>query len=154
MTPTTLDWPIANTQHGMLVAFGEFVQQHGLIEHLMQVPIPQKTRRFTPQTKLVELLASILSGLEHLEGLNDGPHPLAKDAVVAQAWGQDGFVHYSGVSRTSNVCDAQTVRAVEQAITEFSRPFLAAEVNELLRRGTTILYDLELKKTGTRFRCL
>jgi len=144
VTPTTLDWPIANTQHGMLVAFGEFVRQHGLIEHLMQVPIPQKTRRFTPQTKLVELLAGILSGLEHLEGLNDGPHPLAKDAVVAQAWGQDGFAHYSGVSRTLNVCDAQTVRAVEQVITEFSRPFLAAEVNELLHRGAAILYDLDL----------
>jgi hypothetical protein len=41
---TTLsDWPLSNTDHGLLVAFGEFLQQHGLIENLMQVPVAQKT---------------------------------------------------------------------------------------------------------------
>jgi hypothetical protein len=138
------DWPAAQTEHGMLVAFGEFVQQHGLIERLMQVPIPQKARQFTPQTKLVEFLAGIQSGIEHLEDLNDGPHPLVKDAVVAHAWGQAGFAHYSGVSRTLDVCTPETVRAVEQAVTEFSRPFIAAQVTELLRRGTDIVYDFDL----------
>jgi len=64
---TTSDWPAANTQHGLLVAFGEFLKQHGLIESLKRVPIAQKTRRFPPQTKQVEFLAGILSGMEHLE---------------------------------------------------------------------------------------
>jgi len=73
VTTTTSDWPVVNTQHGMLVAFGEFLQQHGMIERLMHVAIPQKTRRFAPQTKLIEFLAGILSGMEHLEDLNDGP---------------------------------------------------------------------------------
>ncbi len=144
MTTTTSDWPTANTQHGLLVAFGEFLQQHGLMDGLMHVSIPQKTRRFTPQTKLVEFLAGILSGLEYLEDLNDGPHPLAKDTVVARAWGQPGFAHYSGVSRTLDICNDHTVKAVEQAITDFSRPFLTAEVNELLRRGAAIIYDFDL----------
>ena len=106
---TTSDWPVANTEHGLLVAFGEFVQQHGLIERLMQVPVMQKTRTFAPQTKLVELLVGLMSGLEHLADLNDGPHPIATDSVVARAWGQAGFAHYSSVSRTLAVCDAQTV---------------------------------------------
>ena len=43
----------------MLVAFGEFVQQHGLLERLQQVPIDHKTRAFTPQAKLIEFLAGI-----------------------------------------------------------------------------------------------
>jgi hypothetical protein len=131
-----------------MVAFGEFLQQHGLIERLRQVPIPQKARRFTPQTKLVEFLVGILSGLEHFEDLNDGSHPLVKDTLVAQAWGQPGFAHYSGVSRTLEACDSQTVKAVEQAIAEFSQPFIAAEVNELLRRGAAILYDFDLTGQG------
>ena len=90
MTTASLDWPIANTSHGMLVAFGEFLSQHGLIERMMQVPIPQKTRRFAQQAKLVEFLAGILSGSEHLQDLNDDPHPVAKDGVVARAWDQAG----------------------------------------------------------------
>ena len=144
MTTKTSDGQAANTQHGLLVAFGEFLQQHGLIERLMKVAIPQKTRRFSPQTKLVEFLAGILSGMEHLEDLNAGPHPLTKDPVVAQAWGQSGLAHYSSVSRTLDVCSARTVKAVEQVISDFSRPFIAAQINELLRRGAAIIYDLDL----------
>ena len=144
MSLTCLNWPAANTQHGMLVAFGEFLQQHGLIERLMQVPIRQKTRTFAPQTKLIEFLAGIMSGIEHLEDLNDGSHPLVKDRVAAQAWGQAGFAHYSGVSRTLDVCDERTVAAVEQALNEFSRPFIAAAVQDLLRRGAPITYDFDL----------
>ncbi len=51
--------PITNTDHGMLVAFGEFLQQHGLLERLRQVPMPQKTHAFSPQDKLIELLIGL-----------------------------------------------------------------------------------------------
>ena len=150
MTPTTSDWPAANTQHGLLMAVGEFLQQHGLIERLRRVPLPQKTRRFSPQTKLVEFLAGILSGMEYLEDLNEGPHPLTKDPLVAQAWGQSGFAHYSGVSRRLEVCQAQTVTAVEQALSDFSRPFVVAQADELLRRGTAIIYVRPTAGRGQR----
>ena len=138
------DWPTANTQHGMLVAFGEFLKQHGVIDRLMSVTIQQKTRRFGPQTKLVEFLVGIMSGIEYLQDLNDGPHPLVPDTIVARAWGQPGFAHYSNVSRTLDTCDEQTVKDIEQVITEFNRPFLATSVQELLRRGAPIVYDFDL----------
>jgi hypothetical protein len=144
MTTKSSDWPMANTSHGMLVAFGEFLSQHGLIERLKQIPIGQKTRKYRPQTKLVEFLTGITSGMEHLEDLNDGVRPLAKDEVVARAWRQTGFAHYSSVSRTLDVCNEQTVAAVEKAIEEFSQPFIANRVHELLRRGAAIVYDFDL----------
>jgi len=135
---------MANTQHGMLVAFGEFLSQHDLIDRLMHMPIAQKTRTFAPQTKLVEFLAGIMSGVEHLQDLNDGPHPLVKDSVVARAWGQPSFAHYSGVSRTLDACDEQTVAAVEQASNEFSQPFIATAVEDVLCRGAALIYDFDL----------
>jgi uncharacterized coiled-coil protein SlyX len=144
VTTRASEWPTANTDHGLLVAFGEFLQQHGLIDRLMQVPIRQKTRTYAPQTKLVEWLAGIMSGIEYLSDLNDGPHPLAKDAVVARAWGQPGFAHYSGVSRTLDVCDENSIAAVERAINDFSRPFIDQRVQDLLRRGEPVIYDLDL----------
>jgi hypothetical protein len=36
------DWNVTNTDHGLLVAFGEFLRQHGLLEQLRHVPISQK----------------------------------------------------------------------------------------------------------------
>ena len=100
----------------MLVAFGEFLSQHGLLAELMKVPIGQRGREFVPQTKLVEFLAAIMSGSEHLEDLSSGAHPLSKDRVVAQAWGQAGFAHYSTVSRTLDGCSKTTVEAVEEVV--------------------------------------
>ncbi|CAG0930639.1 hypothetical protein TFLX_01862 [Thermoflexales bacterium] len=144
MTTTSSDWPVDNTEHGLLVALGKSIQHHGLIDRLMQVPVKQKTRTFAPQTKLIELLSGIMSGMEHLADLNDGPHPIATDSGVARAWGQAGFAHYSSVSRTPEVCDAQTVAAVEHAIQEFSRPFIDQLVHDPLRRGEPIIYDLDL----------
>lgn len=137
-------WPTRNTEHGMLVAFGEFLQQHGLLERLHQVPIGQKTRAFAPQVKLIEFLAGIMSGIEHLQDLNAGPHPLARDRCVAQAWGLERFAHYSSVSRTLAVGDDATVAAVETAVTAFSQPFIETTVHELLRRGQALVYDFDL----------
>jgi hypothetical protein len=139
-----LEGPITNTEHGLLVALGEFLRQHGLLDQMRQLPISQKTHAFEPQDKLIEFLAGIMSGIEHLQDLNLGPRPLAKDATVAQAWGLEGFANFTTVGRTLARCDAQTVAAAEAAITAFSRPFVQTTVHELLRRGQPLIYDLDL----------
>lgn len=141
---TTTDWLRSNTDHGLLVAFGEFLQQHGLIQDLLDVPIAQKTVRYTPASKLVEFLAGIMSGMEYLSDLNDGPRPLAKDDVVARAWGQKAFAHYSSVSRTLDACDEQTVSALQSALERFSQPFIRTALHELVRSDSTIVFDLDL----------
>ena len=53
------DWPNTNAEHGMLVAFGEFLQQHGLQDRLQQVPVWQRTRELALQAKLIEFLAGM-----------------------------------------------------------------------------------------------
>lgn len=134
----------SDTEHGLLIAFGQFAQQHGLVRRLMQVPIDQKTRTFTPQTKLLELLIGTLAGIEYLRDLNDGPHPIAHDPLVAEAWGQAAWAHYSSVSRTLDACDAQTVRVAQEAVAAFSQPFIDRAVSAELRRGTPIVFDADL----------
>ncbi len=139
-----VDWSQPNTEHGLLVAFGEFFQQHGLLQQLSQVPIRQKTRDLPPQAKLIEFLSGIMGGIDYLSDLNDGPHPLAKDETVARAWGQPHFAHYSSVSRTLAACDEQTVEAVQHVIETFSRPFIHEAVHELWCAGATLVFDLDL----------
>ena len=138
------EWPMSNTEHGMLVVFGEFLRRQGLIDRLKQTPIEQKTYQHTPQDKLVEFLAGIMGGMEHLGDLNQAPHPIVQDAWVAEAWGQREFAHYSGVSRTLEACDERSVAAVEEAIRQFSQPYIDAAVQALLHKGEPIIYDLDL----------
>ena len=65
MTQSTSDWKMTNTQHGLLVAFGEFLSQHGFVDRLMGVVVKQKTCTDAPQAKLIEFLAGIMSGIEY-----------------------------------------------------------------------------------------
>ncbi len=81
-TPTQLsvetDHVRLPTQHGLMVAWGQFAQHIGLIEGLMHVPVPQKMIRHAPQKKLLEFQMAILVGVEYLQDINAG------------AWPQDG----------------------------------------------------------------
>jgi hypothetical protein len=61
------------TQHGLMVAWGQFAQDIGLIEGLMDVPVPQKMVRHAPQKKLLEFQMAILAGVEYLQDINAGP---------------------------------------------------------------------------------
>lgn len=135
---------VTRTAHAMLVPWGLYARQISLVQHLEQVPIPQRARDHTPQTKLIELLVSILSGCAYLQDISAGPHPLDHDRTVAAAWGQPAWADYSGVSRTLNACTSETVQAVRQAVARVSSPFIDREVLFSLQEYGTLLYDGDL----------
>jgi len=132
------------TQHALMVAWGEFAHQIGLIEKLSQVPIPQKSVVHTPQAKALAFLMGILTGMTHLKDLNEGPHPLAHDWVAIRAWGLAALPHYTGISRTLAACDEETVAAITQVLHEISQPFIDQEVRLLRERNQPLVLDLDL----------
>ena len=73
-----------------------------------QVPVPQTAHDFDPQDKLIEFLAGItphlrfgagVSSIEHLQDLNSGLRPLAKDAAVALGLGLERLAHFTTAGR-------------------------------------------------------
>jgi len=134
----------ASTDHALLVVLGEYARQLGLIERLQAVPIDQRQGDHPPQSKLIEFLVGILAGLEHLEDLNQAPHPLVKDQAVIASWGQAGFAHYSGVSRTLSAADDDTLSEVIEVLETVSQPFIDAEVMALAQHGQALVLDADL----------
>jgi len=132
------------TSHAMLVPWGLFAQRIGLIEELGRVPIPQRCREHSPQTKLIEFLVAILGSCAYLQDISHGPHPLDQDLLVAQAWGQEKWADYSGVSRTLHACNDGTVTAIREALWAVSRPFIQQEVVLALRDRGVLVYDGDL----------
>ncbi len=59
MNSITSDWLPANTQDGMLAAFGEFLKRHGMIDRLMGMRIQQEARRFAPQSDDADVMIRI-----------------------------------------------------------------------------------------------
>ena len=132
------------TSHAMLVPWGMFAQQIGLVKALMHVPIPQKTREHLPQTKLLEFLVAILNGCAYLQDISRSAHPLDQDQAVARAWGQKKWADYSGVSRTMQSSDEDSVLAVQEGLEIVSRPFIDREVVLALRDRGVLIYDGDL----------
>ena len=132
------------TQHALMVAWGDFAHEIGLIQSISQVPMPQKSVVHTPQAKVLTFLMGILTGITHLKDLNEGPHPLAHDWPAIRAWGLVSLAHYSGISRTMAACDEKTVAAITQVLHKVSQPFIAQEVRLLLRQNRPLIVDLDM----------
>jgi hypothetical protein len=135
----------ATTDHAWLVVLGYFAQAVGLVTELAKVPIEQrKGSKHTPQEKLIEFLVGILGGMEHLQDLNLAEQPIAKDPTVAEAWAQAIFAHYSGVSRTLEASDEDTLDAVIEVLHSMSRPFIDTAVLETLKQSGHLTVDVDL----------
>jgi hypothetical protein len=128
----------------MLICWGQFAQEIGWIDRMRAVPVPQRTRDHSPQSKLIELQAAILCGQAHLQDISRGAHPLVQDKCVAHAWGQAAWADYSGISRTLKACTAETVAALCQVCAAVSRPFLDREVLRAMQKHGYLLYDGDL----------
>ena len=132
------------TQHALMVGWGEFAHEIGLIDKLSNIPIPQKSVVHTPCAKVLTFLMGTLTGITHLKDLNEGPHPLAHDFWAIRAWGLVALPHYTGVSRTLAACDEKTVAAITDALHEIADPFIDKEVRLIRARDQPLILDMDI----------
>lgn len=138
----TLD---ATTEHAWLVVLGHLAQAWGLVTGLEGVPIGQRQGvKHTPQSKVIEFLVGILGGIDYLQDLNLGARPIARDATIAHAWAQEVFAHYSGVSRTLEAVDEETLAAVREVLRTVSHPFIQVAVLEAIKHPGHLTVDVDL----------
>lgn len=135
---------VQQTQHAFLVAWGVFGVEIGLIEALKAVKLKQKKYLHTPQTKVIEFLVATLAGLKQLQEISLAAHPLDKDQIVAEAWGQPAWADYTGVSRTLRSLSWVEAKMLAQALQQVSDPFLQAEVERLRSQGQRLRLDGDL----------
>lgn len=132
------------TQHAMLVAWGVYAQQIGLIEAIEEVKLHQKNREHKPQTKVLEFLVAMLAGLRHLQEISLAAHPIDRDQVVARAWSQPAWADYSGVGRTLQSLTVAEVEAVTEGLNRISQPFIDQEIGKALAESGRLIYDADL----------
>lgn len=136
--------PPVLTQHALLVAWGLYGQQIGLVEQLGQVKMKQKHHEHQPQSKVLEFLVAILAGYKHLQEISRSAHPLDQDGIVAEAWGQPGWADYSGVSRTLQRLTEREATSVMGVLDKVSQPFIDQEVRLALQQTGYLVYDADL----------
>lgn len=133
-----------DTQHALLIPWGHFAQEIGLILGIEAVKLNQKVYEHTPQAKVIEFLVTILSGAKYLKDTSLAAHPLDKDVAVAQAWGQKGWADYTGVSRTLKKLTWAEAHALVEVLERVSQPILESELALLGEQGRGLEYDGDL----------
>jgi len=133
-----------DTQHALLIPWGQFAREVGLVSGIEAVKLSQKVYEHTPQAKVVEFLVAILSGAKYLQDLSLAAHPLDKDLAVAEAWGQAGWADYSGVSRTLKHLSWTEAQALAAVLEQVSQPFVESELATLRSQGCKLQYDGDL----------
>jgi len=133
-----------STQHAMLVVWGQFAQEIGLLDQLATVPIPQKTVQHTPAAKLATLFMGLLSGIQHLTDLTHGPVPLYHDPALAHAWGLAALPEASGVSRTLSAATPQALTCLQDVLEALSAPFLQPAIADLRSHDQPFVLDADL----------
>ncbi len=132
------------TQHALLIPWGQFAQEIGLLSAIEAVKLNQKVYEHTPQAKVIEFLVAILSGAKYLQDVSLAAHPLDKDGAVAQAWGQQGWADYTGVSRTLKKLTWTEVNALVEVLERVSQPMIENELALLRAPGRGLEYDGDL----------
>ena len=136
--------PETQTQHAMLVLWGQFAQALGLVQKLNEVPLHQKKVQHDPHTKILEFFVAVLAGLEHLHDLSTAGEPIEKDMVVAQAWQQPAWADYSGVSRTLTVLTQAEAEQIVGVLDQISQAYINREVMLSLSTPGYLTVDVDL----------
>jgi hypothetical protein len=132
------------TQHALLVPWGQFAREIGLLSGIEAIKLRQKVYEHTPQAKVIEFLVAILSGAKYLQDISLAAHPLDKDVVVAEAWGQASWADYTGVSRTLSALRWAEVYEIVSVLERVSQPFLESELSVLHAQDNKLQYDGDL----------
>jgi len=133
-----------DTQHALLIPWGHFAREIGLLSGMAAIKLGQKFYEHTPQAKVLEFLVAILSGAKYLQDISLAAHPLDKDLAVAEAWAQVGWADYTGVSRTLKSLSWAEVHEIVNMLEAVSQPFLNSELSVLRGQGCGLQYDGDL----------
>jgi len=133
-----------DTQHALLVPWGHFAREIGLLSGIEAIKLSQKVYEHTPQAKVIEFLVAILSGAKYLQDISLAAHPLDKDLAVAAAWGQAGWADYTGVSRTLSALRWAEAHEIVSVLERVSQPFLDRELSVMRSQGDRLQYDGDL----------
>lgn len=123
------------TDHAMLVVWGQFAHCLGIPQAFAEVPMSQKTVIHTPQNKVLEFLVANLAGVPYAKDISKATQPLDQDQAVAKAWGVDGWADCSGVSRTMHSLTEAQGEQYSAIVDRAIQPWIDQEVQLALNQG-------------------
>ena len=109
----------ANTHYAPLAVLAAHFRQQHRVAPLKTVPLSIRTRHFTPQEKLIQVMLSILAGCRTLSEVNS---KLKHEHALAAACGWDRFADQSTLSRTLDALSLEQIEHLRAAARQIWLP--------------------------------
>jgi hypothetical protein len=110
---------LTNTHFAPLAILSAHYQGKNLLKPLQQVQIPMRDRYFSPASKLIQVLLSILAGCETLSEVNP---TLKQEPNLALVWGLEHFADQSSLSRTLDELTLKNIDELRTGSCEIWKP--------------------------------
>ena len=110
---------LCNTHYAPLAILTAHYQQNQVLHPLAEVQIAMKTRDFSAQDKLKQVLVSILSGCETFSDINSS---LKHELALAQTCGWPRFADQSNLSRSMDALTQMNIEQLRTAVKEIWYP--------------------------------
>ena len=118
---------LTNTHFAPLAVLSAHYQGQNLLEPLQEVRIPMRNRYFSPSSKLIQVLLSILAGCETLAEVNT---TLKQERALAQVWGWEHFADHSSLSRTLDELTLKNIEGLRASSAQIWKPLSAVRVRD------------------------
>jgi len=101
-----------NTKFAPLAALGRCFWEDGTLKHFDQITSERGQPDFSPATKLIEVLSSMLAGCEYICEVNTY---LRGEMFLARAWGFERYLEQSSLACGLNQLSRTNLAQLEQA---------------------------------------
>lgn len=100
-----------NTKFAPLAALGQCFRQDGTLKYFDQVTSETGQADFSPATKLIQVLSSMLAGCEYLCEVNGS---LRSERLLARTWGFERYLEQSSLASGLNQLSRTNLAQLEQ----------------------------------------
>ena len=100
-----------NTKFAPLAALGLCFRQDGTLKHFDQITSESGRPDFSPGTKLIQVLSSMLAGCEYICEVNSS---LRSEMLLARAWGFERYLEQSSLACGLNQLSRTNLAQLEQ----------------------------------------
>ena len=101
-----------NTKFAPLAALGQCFRQEGTLKPFEKVASETGQADFSPATKLIQVLSSLLAGCEYICEVNSC---LRSEMLLARAWGFERYLEQSSLADGLNRLSRMNLTQLEQA---------------------------------------
>jgi len=129
----------SNTKFAGLATAVTWIKQQKLFSFMNHIPVPMKTVKRTPRSKMEGLGVGIMSGVKCIRGINETTH---RDKGLAKVLGRSSLADQSVLSELLNKFDERSIAKLRNGVVNTNKK--KSQALKDLRRGYRVMIDIDM----------